>query len=167
MTETTNQMRIKVGLIASRGGHLRQMLFLKEAYSKYPCFLVTTRGSEEIPLPPEIRELYFVQNIDQGRWINPFHLCWAFVQYGWIYWRERPNFLISTGAGIAVPGFLLGGLLQMKMIFIEVGARVRSLSRAGSLCYRLAHLFLVQYPGLTEKYPRASYHGAVYDNLGD
>lgn len=165
MTGSNDQSRAKIGLIASRGGHLKQLLLLREAYSNYSCFLVTTRGAEDIPPTPEVSARYFVTDIDERRWMNPFRLSWAFLQYGWIYWRERPNFLISTGSGSAMPGFVLGRLLQMKTIFIEPGARVVSLSQAGRLCYLFAHLFLVQYRGLTQKYPRASYHGAIYDNL--
>lgn len=165
MTKSDDQSQAKIGLIAARGGHLKQLLLLREAYSNYPCFLVTTRGAEDIPPTPEIRARYFVADINQRRWMNPFRLGRAFLQYAWIYWRERPKFLISTGPGIAVPGFVLGRLLQMKTIFIEAGARVVSLSQAGRLCYPFADLFLVQYRGLTQKYPRASYHGAIYDNL--
>jgi UDP-N-acetylglucosamine:LPS N-acetylglucosamine transferase len=165
MTKSNDQSRAKIGLIASRGGHLKQLLLLREAYSNYSCFLVTTGRAEDIPPAPEINARYFVADLDQRRWMNPFRLCWAFLQYGWIYWRERPNFLISTGAGSAVPGLVLGRLLQMKTIFIEAGARVVTLSQAGRLCYLFAHLFLVQYRGLTQKHPRASYHGAIYDNL--
>jgi len=165
MTRSNDQRRAKIGLIASRGGHLKQLLLLREAYSNYSCFLVTTGGVEDVPPTPQIGARYSVVDLDQGRWMNPFRLGWAFLQYGRIYWRERPNFLISTGAGSALPGFVLGRLLQMKTIFIEAGARVVTLSQAGRLCYLLADLFLVQYRGLAQKYPRASYHGAIYDNL--
>ncbi len=165
MTKSNDQSRAKIGLIAARGGHMKQLLLLREAYSSYPCFLVTNRGAGDIPPIPEFSACYFVADINQGRWMNPFLVCWAFLQYGWIYWRERPNFLISTGPGIAVPGFVLGRLLQMNTIFIESGARVVSLSQAGRLCYLFADLFLVQNRGLAQKYSRASYHGALYENL--
>ncbi|HMD83678.1 MAG TPA: PssD/Cps14F family polysaccharide biosynthesis glycosyltransferase [Terriglobia bacterium] len=167
MTRSNGQSRVKIGLIAARGGHMKQLLFLREAYSSYTCFLVTNRVAEDVAPTPEISARYFVADINQGKWTNPFRLCRIFLQYAWIYWREKPNFIISTGPGIAVPGFMLGRLLGVKTIFIESGARVVSLSHAGRLCYHLSDLFLVQNRALTQRYPRASYHGALYENLAE
>ena len=146
---------------------MKQLLLLQEAYSNFPRFLVTTRGQGDIPPIRGISACYFVVDINQGRWRNPFRLGWAFLQYGWIYWRERPNLLISTGPGIAVPGFVLGRLLRMKTIFIESGSRMVSLSQSGRLCYLFADLFLVQNQGLAQKHSRASYHGILYENLAE
>lgn len=163
----TNGRTARVCLIASGGGHLKQLHLLREAYSKYTNFLVTTRGFEDTQLLPGISVRYTVDDINEGRWRNPFRLCKVIVQFGWIFWKEKPQVLVSTGSGIAVPGFVLGRALRAKTIFIEAGARALSLSQAGRVCYLFADLFLVQYRAQQQRYPRAIYRGAIYDNLGE
>ena len=59
--------------------------------------------------------------------------------------------MISTGAGIAVPGFLAAKLLGIRTVYIESYARVESLSLAGKICYHLADRFLVQHACLATR----------------
>ena len=165
MLETRNHRPIRVGLVTSRGGHLKQLFLLREAYVGCRCFLVTTDGPEELQLGNLVQDNYFVNDLDEGRWCNPIRFLQSLIQYLRIFWKERPDFLISTGAGSVVPGFLLARLMDTKTIYIEAGARVRTLSKTGKICYRLAHIFLVQYPDLALKYPRAYHFGAIYENL--
>ena len=76
--------------------------------------------------------------------------------------KERPFAIISTGAEIAIPAFLLGKVLGMRLVFVESLCRVSKPSGTGFLLYPLADLFLVQWPQLVNSYgPRAEYAGAV------
>ena len=46
-------------------------------------------------------------------------------------------------------------------MFVESFARAQSLSLSGRILYPIADLFLVQWPALVAKYPRAEYHGVL------
>ena len=75
--------------------------------------------------------------------------------------RVRPKAILSTGASIALPVSILGRLAGVKVIHIETGSRVRTMSSTGKLMYRIAHLFFVQWEPLQKDYPKAIYAGRL------
>ena len=75
--------------------------------------------------------------------------------------RVRPKAILSTGASIALPVAVFGRLMGVKVIHIETGSRVRTMSSTGKLMYRIAHLFFVQWEPLQEHYPKAIYAGRL------
>jgi UDP-N-acetylglucosamine:LPS N-acetylglucosamine transferase len=70
--------------------------------------------------------------------------------------RERPDLILSTGAGPAVPFALMGKLLGIPTIFVEISAQVLRPSLTGRLLYPVADRFFYQWPGLQRFYPKAS-----------
>jgi beta-1,4-N-acetylglucosaminyltransferase len=76
--------------------------------------------------------------------------------------RTRPQAIISTGPGVAVPACVLAKLLGIKVIYIETGSRVFALSSSGRILYRFADLFFVQWPELLAAYPKAVYEGRLF-----
>jgi len=79
----------------------------------------------------------------------------------WILLRVRPAAILSTGPAIAVPVSIIGKLLGVRIIFVETGSRIKSLSLTGRIMYRWADLFFVQWPHLADKLPRAVYAGRL------
>jgi UDP-N-acetylglucosamine:LPS N-acetylglucosamine transferase len=75
--------------------------------------------------------------------------------------RERPEAILSTGAALAVPFFLAGKLLGIRLVYVESVTRTSALSLSGRLVYRLADRLFVQWPGLAARLGRAEYAGAV------
>ncbi len=57
-----------------------------------------------------------------------------FVLAAHVLRTERPGIVISAGAGVAVPFFLLAWLLRIPTVFIEVYDRVDSPTLTGRLC---------------------------------
>jgi UDP-N-acetylglucosamine transferase subunit ALG13 len=53
--------------------------------------------------------------------------------------------IVSTGAGLAVPFFVLGWLIRIPTVYIEVFDRVDSRTLTGRLCRPFTSLFLVQW----------------------
>lgn len=53
------------------------------------------------------------------------------------------------------------GLGDTRTIYVESFARVKSLSLSGRMLYAFVDRFIVQWPGLVQKYPRAEYHGVL------
>ncbi|KAF9959383.1 UDP-N-acetylglucosamine transferase subunit [Mortierella alpina] len=88
-------------------------------------------------------------------------------------WQSRKNrrsILLMNGPGtcvalaLAVIGARIVGVpdeATPDLVFVESFARVRTLSLAGRLLYPLCDMFLVQWPGLQERYPRAQYIGIL------
>eukprot|EP01050_Picozoa_sp_SAG11_P011309 SAG11_NODE_1189_length_5576_cov_3.002739_2_plen_111_part_00 len=84
--------------------------------------------------------------------------------------RPAQEVLLLNGPGTCLPLCLAAVLLQVlcllppvRIIFVESYCRVQSLSLTGKIIYasRLADSFLVQWPTLAEKLPRARFVGRL------
>jgi UDP-N-acetylglucosamine:LPS N-acetylglucosamine transferase len=73
----------------------------------------------------------------------------------------RPHAILSTGSNLAVPVSLFGRLAGVKIIHVETGSRVHTMSATGRFMYRIAHRFFVQWEPLQHRYPRAIYAGRL------
>jgi len=82
-------------------------------------------------------------------------LAWRVVR------RRRPDVILSTGAGLAVPFFLAGRLHGCRLVYVESLTRTRSLSLSGRIVYPLAHSFLVQWPEPARGRRKAIYAGGL------
>lgn len=69
--------------------------------------------------------------------------------------RFRPDIVVSTGAGVAVPFFIVAKAMGIHTCFLEVLDRVDSRTLTGRLCYPLADLFCVQWESQLALYPGA------------
>lgn len=73
----------------------------------------------------------------------------------WLLWRERPRFIISTGADVAVPTLILGKLLfGCKIIFIESAGDITP-TLTGRIVYPFCDLFVVQWQEKLRYFPNA------------
>ena len=147
---------IKICLISSHGGHLRELLDAT-AEVKGDKYFVTQKAMHTAEILAGERH-YFI--------LDP-HLSWGKYAVNLLQslkhvLRERPELVIASGAGIVIPSVLLCRfLLKSKIIFIELSANVVNPSRTGKFLYRFADLFLIQWPSLQEHYPRAVYCGLI------
>lgn len=147
----------KAGLVTSHGGHLTEILELKEAFAGQEVFFVTYRSTRAQELRSEHR-VYELANIGT----NPACALAALWPAWRILRREQPATLISTGAEIAIPFFVVARVLGIRTIFIESWCRVHTASGTGRFLYRLADVFFVQWPQLLAIYgPRARYEGGL------
>jgi beta-1,4-N-acetylglucosaminyltransferase len=76
--------------------------------------------------------------------------------------RSRPDAVVSTGPGVAVPVCMFARLLGARIIFVESFSRVHRLSLTGRLMRPLADLYFVQWEELQPSAPRAVYAGRLY-----
>jgi beta-1,4-N-acetylglucosaminyltransferase len=81
-------------------------------------------------------------------------LAWRVVK------KERPVAILSTGAALAVPFFIIGKLHRIRLVYVESLTRTSSLSLSGRLVYPLADEFFVQWPNATKR-RRARYVGSL------
>src|SRR5204863_431816 len=55
-----------------------------------------------------------------------------------LLWRHRPDVIVSNGAGLAFPFFLLAPLFGTKTVYVEVYDRIDLPTMTGRLCYALS-----------------------------
>jgi len=149
----------KLCLVCSAGGHLTETLHLKKFYSRHPHFFITFKRMDTSELT-EDEKVHFVA--DPGR--NPINFLKCAIQTFNVLLKEKPDIIISTGAGVAVPACYLAKLFfDSKIIFIESFCRVEEPSLSGKFIYPISDLFLVQWPEMLKKYGgKAVYKGAIF-----
>jgi UDP-N-acetylglucosamine:LPS N-acetylglucosamine transferase len=60
--------------------------------------------------------------------------------------RTRPHAVLSTGAALAVPFFIVGKLYGARLVYVESLTRVHDVSLSGRLAYPISNAFFVQWP---------------------
>ena len=146
---------MKICIVSSCGGHLTEVLAVKQCYEDFGHFYVLNDQPAGLP-----REL-------QGRTIFIRHserdlLFFVNLAEAWkILRRERPHLILSTGAGPAVPFAIVGKLLGIRNIFIEISAQVTTPSLTGRIMYFLADRFFYQWKGLKQYFPKGVYGGLI------
>jgi len=151
-----DNMRICVA--CSTGGHMVQAKQLAPVYEKYEHFYFTFKGgvAEEMKKTSRIRA---IPNIVRH---NPISWIVGAVLSAYAVLVERPDVVISTGAGIVVFFCVFAKLLGAKLIFIESMARVERPTLTARLLYPFSDLFIVQWPDLLKYFPRAKYMGRLF-----
>ena len=157
----------KILFIASTGGHLEELMQLKPMFDDYDYHIITEKTKSNISLkdkyPGKVNFLVygsytsFIKSI-----IYPFKLLYNTLKSFILYLKIRPKYIISTGAHTAGPMCLIGHLLGSKIIFIETFANSKTKSKTGSIVYKFADLFIVQWESMLELYPKAKYGGWIF-----
>ena len=126
--------RLNVGLVGSSGGHLAHLLILKPWWEHHDRFWVTfdMPDSHELLESERCDWAYYPTTRNVPNLLRNFGLAWRVLR------RERPDVLISTGAAVAFPFFLLGRLMGVKTVFIEVYDRIDNASLTARLCAPLS-----------------------------
>jgi len=149
--------RLKICVACSTGGHLVEARQLAPVYEKYNHFYFTFSGgvAEELKKTSRVRD---IPNIVR---YNPLSWIIGAVMSGYIALIERPDVVITTGAGIVVFFCAFAKLLGAKLIFIESMARIERPTLTARMLYPFADLFFVQWPDLLEFFPKAKYMGRL------
>lgn len=158
-TVPRNDRRLRVLLVASVGGHLTQLKLLTPAFADAERIWVTfdhanvDLGDDEVVFchSPTTRN---VPNL-----LRNLVLAWKLLR------SRRPDLVVSTGAGAAVPFFSLARLVGARTIFIEVYDRIDTATMTGRLVKPFADRFLVQWPEQQSVYGDSDVVGTVYNAL--
>lgn len=148
----------RVLMVCSSGGHLAQLLRLRPWWEDQERVWVTfdtadavsgLAGEEVVPgHHPTTRN---IPNLLRNLLLAVRMLL-----------RDRPDVIVSTGAGLAVPFFWVGWLLRIPSVWIEVYDRIDSATMTGRLVRPVTSLFCVQWPEQLEVYPGATVIGPVW-----
>jgi len=141
---------MKIAIVCSTGGHLFQLYILKDWWKKYERFWVTFRKEDALSMLKEEKKYWAYYPTTRNLWnlIRNTILAWRILR------KEKPDIIVSTGAGVAVPFFWLGKLFGAKTIFIEVYDRIDSPTLTGKLVYPVTNRFLLQWESQKKFYPK-------------
>lgn len=150
--------RLKVLFVCSSGGHLSQLLQLRPWWEQHDRRWVTfdlpdarSKLTGEVLIPahhPTTRNLRnLVRNVPLARRVL----------------REyRPDVVVSDGAGVAVPFFVLARAGHIPTVYLEVYDRIDSRTLTGRLCRPFTTRFLVQWPEQQALYRGSELIGPLY-----
>lgn len=139
-------------LVGSSGGHLTQLLALE------PWWRGLDRGWVTFDTPDAVNAL-----AEEDR------VWWAFhpttrnlpnlLRNARLSWRVvrafRPTVVVSTGAAVALPFFIVGKLVGARTVFVEVYDRIETPTLTGRLCRPFTDLMMVQWPEQAQLYDDA------------
>ncbi len=148
----------RVLFVCSSGGHLAQLVRLQPWYRQHQCHWVTFDKPDAV-------------SVLEGE-----HAIWAHhpttrnvknLVRNWFLARRvlrtlQPDVVISSGAGVALPFFVLARRRGIPTVYVEVYDRIDSRTLTGRLCTPFTDLFLLQWPEQQALYPKGVFVGALY-----
>jgi len=142
-------------LVCSPGGHLQQMLALRPAWDDLEVTWVTLEGRdvEHCLRGEEVLLAHGPTNRSLAKLLRNLAFAWRTLR------ERRPDVVLSTGAGPAVPFFVLGRLLGVRCVYVESLTRTRGPSLTGRLVAPFAHELFVQWPAARRG--KARYVGSI------
>jgi len=152
-----NINEIKVCLVGSSGGHLTHLWLLKDFWEDKERFWVTfdKEDANSLLKDEKVIHCHYPTNRNIKNLIKNTFLAWKVLR------KEKPDLIISSGAAVAVPFFVLGRLFRKKTIFIEVYDRITNPTMTGKLVYHFSSKFIVQWPEQKKNYKKAVDLGSI------
>ena len=150
----------KICFISSTGGHFEQLMMLKPLMDKYESFIVTEKTNYSVI--KNNNKVYYLKQVNRNEKKIIFKMICNFCITLKIFLKERPDFVISTGALATIPMCIIAKLFRKRVIFIESFAKVSSPTLTGKLIYKFADQFYVQWEDMLKIYPKAIYKGGIY-----
>lgn len=152
----------RVMFISSVGGHLTQLLELKSIFKDYNYVLVTEKTEVTKDMKSKYNMNYLLYGSREYLLSYIFKFSFNVLKSFYLFFKYRPNVIVTTGAHTAVPMCYIGRLFGKKIIFIESYAKRTSPTLSGRLVYPIATTFVVQWETMLEFYPKAKYWGGIY-----
>ena len=157
-------MKKKVLFISSCGGHLNELMQLKKCFDKYDYHIITEKNESTKEMKKEYNNKisYLVYGTKKHMLIYPFVLLINSFKSLFYFIKYHPKYIVTTGTHTAGPMCCIGKLFGSKIIYIETFANMNTKTKTGSLIYKFADLFIVQWESMLEIYPKAVYWGWLF-----
>ena len=146
----------KICLVSSSGGHWEQLRKLQPLIDKYDGFYVT----EKTHFEADAKYLMHQTDLKDKMMLIKMLINTIRTLYIWI--KEKPDIVITTGTIVAYPFYLLSILFKKKFIFIETFGRANMPTVAGRMMEKHCDLFIVQWETQKKFYKKAIYGGCLY-----
>ena len=148
-------MSKKLLLVGTSGGHLSEVWALFGGLPGVETVVFSERSSRLSVLP---FRCYPIRR-PRSQILYMFLAC---LKAMYIILKERPDWVITTGAECGTSAVIAGKLLFRKTIFVETASRYKTKTMAGRICYPLADKFYVQHEeALAVWGKKAEYIGGV------
>jgi UDP-N-acetylglucosamine:LPS N-acetylglucosamine transferase len=154
----STQDKLKICIACSPGGHMVQAQQLAKTYENHNYFYFTFSGKVAQSLQGTSR-VCTIPNIIRH---NPLSWLVGSVLSAYIAITERPDVVITTGAGVVVFFCIFVKLLGAKLIFLESMAKVNRPTLTAQFLYPFSDLFIVQWPSMLRFFPRAHFLGRLF-----
>lgn len=151
----------KICLISSSGGHFEQLLMLRKLSNQNDIFIVTEKTKYN---KKDKKINYYINQVNRKELFFIIKMILIFIKSLYIFMKEKPDVIISTGVLATIPMLYIGHIFNKKVIYIESFAKISSPTMTGNLVYKhkLADRFYVQWESMLKFYPNAVYKGGIY-----
>jgi UDP-N-acetylglucosamine:LPS N-acetylglucosamine transferase len=149
---------VDVLLVCSTGGHLLQLVALREAWAGQSHAWVTFDKGDARSLlrGQQVFHAHGPTNRNIPNLLRNLALAARIVS------RLRPRVVITTGAGVAVPFAWIARFCGAKIVYVESFTRIDGPSLSCRMIAPVADRIYAQWPELTAAYPRARFRGNVF-----
>lgn len=136
--------KVNVLAVCSGGGHLEQLLCIKDALGNNVTLCTTVKLNE----PLGFNNVYNVIDCNKDKILDTIKCSFAIFK---LVYTLKPKVIISTGAAPGLLAIFFGRMLGYKTIWIDSIANAEKLSLSGRLAGKIAHTWLTQWPHLETK----------------
>ncbi len=146
---STPSNRADLLLVCSTGGHLLQLVALRDSWQRFARAWVTFDKSDARSLL-EAERVYYAHgptNRNLKNMLRNLLVAWRVVA------EVRPKVVVTTGAGVAVPFAWVARLRGAKVVYVESMARIEGPSLTYRLIAPIASRRYVQWPELARGAP--------------
>ena len=121
---------MRVLLVCSSGGHLIQLHNLKPWWERHDRLWVTFEklDGKSLLAGERVAWAHHPTTRNLPNLVRNLALAWRLLR------SYRPDVVVSSGAGVAFPFFLVARLLRQKTVYVEVYDRIDSATMTGRLC---------------------------------
>lgn len=145
----------KVLAIASAGGHWKQLMIIDRAFEECETIYATT-----VRDPVELKGSPRCYVLPDANYDEKFRMLWLVWELFKLFLKERPDYVVTTGAAPGALAVLTGRLFGARTMFIDSIANAEKLSFAGRLASKASHITLVQWKELADE-RHTHYWGSV------
>lgn len=147
----------RVLLVGSSGGHLAQLVALRGWWQDRERRWVTFRTPDALSAlsGEQVYWAYFPTTRNLGNLARNFGVAVRVLR------SFRPDVVVSTGAAVAFPFFVLAKAIGVPTVYIEVYDRIDTPTLTGRLCHPLSDRFCVQWEEQLAFYPAATLIGPL------
>jgi len=112
--------------------------------------------NDRSPVLPERERAYRISHGERD-----WRVLWNVAEIAAIFAQEKPDLMLSTGAGPAVSAAIVARIAGIPVIYVEPSSAVTHPTLTGRLMRTLADEFYVQWPSLLRAAPWAKYEGSI------
>lgn len=143
-------------IVCSVGGHFTEVMQLAPLLLEHTVSLVVNDRVALLDFP--FRAVYQICHAERD-----LRVAYNFLEAARILAFEKPDIILSTGAGPAIPFAVLARVTGCsRVLFVESAAAVTQPTLTGRLIYPLSDRFFYQWPDLRRFFPRAELASVLF-----